>query len=90
MRLTFLPSRRPIPCREVVRLSSDYVDGALRRRDRARIDRHLLSCPFCTEFIRQLRALVAALGRLRWAGPDDAPPADLAYLYRRWRETEAG
>lgn len=90
MRLTDVWGRRPIPCREVVSLASDYVDGVLRRRDRIRIDRHLPGCPFCAEFIRQLRATVAALRLVDWVRPDDAARADLDDLYRRWRDSPAG
>lgn len=71
-----------------MRLASDYIDGALSERDQARVDRHLLSCRFCPEFIRQLRATVAALRLVDWA-PDDATRSNLDDVYRRWRASPA-
>jgi anti-sigma factor RsiW len=64
---------------------SDYVDGVLDERDRARLDQHLAGCPHCTEYLAQLRATIDALGH---AEPDDLSDEaldDLVALYRRWR-----
>ena len=64
---------------------SDYLDGALSPRDRQRLDGHLAGCPHCTEYLAQMRATIAAAGRVQ---PDDLPPEaldDLVALYRAWR-----
>jgi anti-sigma factor RsiW len=77
--------RRALVCREAVALMSDYVDGSLSGRDRARLEQHLAGCPHCTEYLAQLRATIDALGH---AAPDDLPDEvldDLVALYRRWR-----
>jgi anti-sigma factor RsiW len=81
-----LRGRRAIICREAVELMTDYLEGALSRRDRARLETHLADCPHCTAYLEQLRTTIAALGR---AEPEALTPEaqdELVRLYRRWRE----
>ena len=69
---------------------SDYVDGVLPDDDRARLEAHLAGCPHCSEYLAQIRAVVAAAGRV---DPDDLPPEavdELVSLYRQWREEPGG
>jgi len=76
---------RELACREAVELMSDYLDGRLSDADRLRLERHLADCPYCEEYLAQLRITIDALGR---AEPDDLPEAaldELVELYRRWR-----
>ncbi len=84
--LTLLRRRRDIVCRQAVELVTDYLEGALSPRDRARFEAHLAGCPHCTEYLEQIRATVAALGRIE---PEAlAPDArdELVALYRSWRQ----
>ena len=77
---------RDIVCRQAIELMSDYVDGMLPDPDRARLEAHLAGCPHCSEYLAQMRDVVAAAGRVE---PEDLPPGaidDLVSLYRRWRE----
>ncbi|MBV8690780.1 MAG: zf-HC2 domain-containing protein, partial [Actinobacteria bacterium] len=39
---------------------SDYLDGALRRGDRERLEAHLAACPHCAEYLTQLRVTIDA------------------------------
>jgi anti-sigma factor RsiW len=76
--------RRALVCRDAVALMSDYLDGRLDERDRARLEEHLAACPHCTEYLAQLRVTIDALGR---AAPNDLSPAaldELVELYRQW------
>jgi anti-sigma factor RsiW len=61
---------RDLVCRQAVQLMSDYLDGALSRRDRRRLERHLASCDACQAYLDQLRTTVAVTG-----APDDTPVA---------------
>ena len=84
MRLRFW-RRRALVCRDAVALMTDYLDGQLDERDRARLEEHLAACPHCSEYLAQLRVTIDALGH---AGPDalsDEALDDLVGLYRRWR-----
>ncbi len=72
-------------CREAVEVVTDYLEGTMRPRDRARFEAHLAACPHCTEYLGQMRATLDVLGRIE---PEDLAPEvrdELVALYRRWR-----
>lgn len=79
-----------LACREVVELVTDYLEGALPRRDRRRLRAHLSGCEHCSEYLRQIERTIALSGRLRVS--DLTPPMRAALLdvYRQWRASEAG
>jgi anti-sigma factor RsiW len=77
--------RRALVCRQAVALMSDYIDGALPERDRARLEHHLADCPHCTEYLAQLRATIAALGHADPGQLSDEALGELVELYRQWR-----
>jgi anti-sigma factor RsiW len=85
MTMRWFRRRRELVCREAVALMSDYLDGTLAGRDRARLEAHLAECPHCSEYLAQLRITIDALGR---AEPEDLTAEaldELVALYRRWR-----
>jgi anti-sigma factor RsiW len=80
--------RRGLVCREAVELVTDYLDGALSRSEKARLERHLRGCANCTEYLSQIRATVTAAGRV---DPESLTPeveAQLVGLYRAWRPSK--
>jgi anti-sigma factor RsiW len=82
MKLAF---RRDLVCRQAVELVTDYLEGALRRSEQRRFERHLAGCPHCTEYLAQIRETIRLAGRVT---PEDLTPQmrdDLTDLYRRWR-----
>jgi anti-sigma factor RsiW len=86
--MRLLPHKDPLVCQEVVELVTDYLEGALSRRERRRFEAHLADCPHCTEYLAQMRATIRVTGRLE---PDDLTPAmseDLGELFRRWRDED--
>lgn len=77
--------RRNLACRQAVELVTDYLEGTLSPRDRARFEGHLAVCPHCTEYLAQMRRTLDALGRIE---PDALTPDardEMVALYRRWR-----
>jgi anti-sigma factor RsiW len=63
---------------------TDYIEGAMSARDRARLEAHLADCPHCSEYLAQMRVTISAVGRIE---PDDLDPAaldDLVRLYQEW------
>ena len=82
----FRRSRRAIVCRQAVELVTDYLEGTLSSRDRARFEAHLAECPHCTEYLEQIRATVRALGHVEPESLDPEARDELVSLYRRWRE----
>jgi anti-sigma factor RsiW len=49
-------------CRELVRVISAYLDGTLPAEDRLRFDAHLEECPYCVNYLEQMRETIEALG----------------------------
>lgn len=85
-----LRRRRRITCQRAVELVTDYLEGMLPARDRARFESHLAGCEHCTRYLDQMRATIATLGRVR---PEAVPPEVLDGLvdaYRRFRQEGGG
>lgn len=81
-----LVRRHDLVCQEAVELVTDYLEGALSRRQRRRLEAHLAACEHCTEYLAQVRATIQATGRVV---PDDLSPETrqgLVDLYRQWQE----
>ena len=62
-----------LPCREVVDLVTDHVDGLLPADLEARITQHLTSCDGCTRYLQQLHQVIDAVGHLTLADLPDYP-----------------
>ena len=77
--------RKDLVCQQAVELVTDYLEGALSRRERRRFEAHLRACPNCAAYLEQIRTTISLAGAVE---PDDLSPearADLIALYRRWR-----
>jgi anti-sigma factor RsiW len=77
--------RKDLVCQQAVEMITDYLEGALSRRDRRRFESHLRACPNCTAYLEQIRLTIRITGTIE---PDDLSPqarAELTELYRRWR-----
>jgi anti-sigma factor RsiW len=73
-----------LPCIEVVELVSDYLEGTLDADTRRRVEEHLALCPPCVTYVEQVRATVAALGRLEPA--EALSPEAVSELEAAFRE----
>jgi anti-sigma factor RsiW len=75
-------------CRELVEVVTDYLEGKLPERDRVRLEAHLAECPYCEEYIAQMRETIEALGELPRAESLDArTERELLEAFRGWRKT---
>ena len=74
-----------LTCVELVELVTDYLEGALSPRERARFDAHLAECDGCQAYIEQMRTVIALTGRL--TGEAIPPEGERALLdaFRLWR-----
>jgi len=66
-----------ITCHQAVALVSDYLEGALSRRDRRRLERHLEGCEACSAYLEQMRVTIAISGSV---GPEDLSAEALSRL----------
>ena len=76
--------REEMTCRELVELVTEYLEGTLLGHDRMRTRGASAECPYCEEYIAQMRRTVAVLG----AAPEPIDPAReqvLLEAFRGWR-----
>jgi anti-sigma factor RsiW len=79
--------RREIPCREIVEIITEYIEGTLSRRDRKRVARHLAGCGACTEYLAQMRRMIRAVGTIREEDIPTGVRAELMEAFRGWNRT---
>jgi len=84
-----LRRQRKLVCRELVELVTDYLDGTLSRRDRARFEAHIAACANCTQYVEQFRETIRLTGALRES--DVSPEAAEALLaeFADWKRDRA-
>jgi anti-sigma factor RsiW len=56
-----------LACTEEVELITDYLEGALPAGEVRRLERHLQTCPGCTEYLEQMRMIAGSLRGLEGA-----------------------
>jgi anti-sigma factor RsiW len=81
----FMLRPKDIVCQQAVELVTDYLEGALSRRDRRRFEAHLRGCPNCAAYVEQIKITIELTGAVE---ADDLTPearTDLTELYRRWK-----
>jgi anti-sigma factor RsiW len=73
-------------CRELAAVITDYLDGVLPVEDRRRFDAHLAECPYCVNYLEQMRETIEATGALtaREIAPDLR--ARVLEAFAGWRE----
>jgi anti-sigma factor RsiW len=78
---------RELTCAQLVEVITGYLEGALAPADVERVEEHLVFCDGCTNYLEQMRATVAATGRLR----EEDVPAELQdrllAAFRDWSRT---
>ena len=81
----FARRRHDITCKRAVELITDYLDDALPARQRADLEHHLSVCTHCTEYLAQLKATIAAAGRVDSDQLSPEMKRSLIQLYRQNR-----
>ena len=73
-----------IPCREMVELVTDYLEGALSWRERRRFERHIAGCDGCRAYLEQMRQTLRVLGRLDEETISPEARDALLHAFRDW------
>jgi anti-sigma factor RsiW len=63
-----------IPCRPLVEMLTDYLEGALDAADVERVEAHLGVCPACVHVLEQFRQTIGIVGALREQDVDELDP----------------
>ena len=77
---------RDLVCRQAVALVTDYLDDALSRRQRRRLEAHLRDCPNCRRYLEQIRITIATVGHVESETLDPEVKEELIDPYRRFRQ----
>jgi anti-sigma factor RsiW len=73
-------------CRELVEVLTDYLEGALASEDRQRLEEHLDACPYCAEYVEQMRLTIDSLGGISEESIAPEKREELLAAFRGWRE----
>lgn len=74
-----------VTCREFVELLTDYLEGTLAAEERAEIERHIVICRGCSNYVEQFRSTIGLLGRIAADEPDDAQANAALAIFRGWQ-----
>jgi anti-sigma factor RsiW len=65
---------------------TDYLEGALAPEDRIRLEEHLQACPYCVEYVNQMRQTIDALGEVTEESLAPDTRDGLLAAFRGWRD----
>jgi anti-sigma factor RsiW len=72
-------------CRELVRVVSAYLDETLPAEDRIRFEAHLEECPWCVNYVEQIRETIATLGELEADSIAPERRREIVEAFADWR-----
>ena len=76
--------RRRLTCQQMVELVTEYLDGVMEPRRRARFEEHLAGCDGCTAYLEQFRTTVVVAGRLDIGDVPAPVMSELLSVFRSW------
>lgn len=80
----FRSSKRPLTCKEMVELVTEYLEGTLDEANQSRFEAHLAGCDGCSAYLDELRVTVRTVGTI---GSDEMDPVFRDRLIEAFAET---
>ncbi len=76
-----------LTCQELVEVLTDYLEGVAEPAARAEVERHIVFCRGCSNYVEQMRSTIDLLGRVAGddAEPAGRPPDALLEIFRTWK-----
>jgi anti-sigma factor RsiW len=74
-----------VTCQELVEVLTDYLEGALDAGERAEIERHIVICHGCQNYVEQMRSTIDLLGQIAADDPGDTQAGKLLGMFREWQ-----
>jgi anti-sigma factor RsiW len=74
-----------LACKELVEIVTDYLEGTLPDRDRARFEAHILTCPPCREYVEEMRTTLRLTGRVTTESISTDARDELLRAFRRMK-----
>jgi predicted anti-sigma-YlaC factor YlaD len=82
-----------VTCREFVEVLTDYLEDAVEPGTRAEIERHIVICRGCSNYVEQMRSTIGLLGRIAAENADEADRdvrgERLLSMFRAWQADRA-
>jgi anti-sigma factor RsiW len=75
-----------MPCRELVELVTEYLEGTLSADDRVRFEAHLDDCEYCATYVEQMRTTIRLVGRIPSESVDSEAMQALRAAFRGWHD----
>jgi anti-sigma factor RsiW len=75
---------RELACRDIVELVTAYLEHELDPNDRERFEEHLVFCDGCGAYLEQMRATIAATGRIQRVALPAELEQRLLEAFRGW------
>lgn len=79
-----------LACQELVEIITDYLEGTISERDRARFDAHILTCGPCREYVEEMRTTLRLTGRLTAESISPGARDELLGAFRRMKASSTG
>jgi hypothetical protein len=77
---------RHLSCREVVELTTDYLEHALPTAEASLFEQHLNFCDGCERYLDQMRKTIATVGRPRESDVPAHARAQLLAAFQDWKD----
>lgn len=71
-------------CKEIVELTTAYLEGYMPQADRLAYEEHIGLCPDCQLYLDQMRQTIATLGELREESLSPEQRTELLEAFRDW------
>jgi anti-sigma factor RsiW len=81
-----LSAQDEMTCRELVEVLTDYLEDTLAPEDRRRLEEHLDACPYCAEYVAQMRQTIDSLGGISEESIAPEKRDELLAAFRGWRQ----
>jgi anti-sigma factor RsiW len=78
-----------LPCKELVELVTDYLEGRMEPLERARFEAHLVACDGCRTYLQQMRQTIRALGHLTEESIEAQAKARLLSVFHNWKRSSS-
>ena len=74
-----------LTCKEFVEVLTDYLEDVLDPAERADVERHIVICRGCSNYIEQMRSTIDLLSRIGEPASGGPPSGPLLAMFRSWQ-----
>jgi len=77
---------KEMACKELVGVLTNYLDGSLAPNDRRRLEAHLDECPYCVNYVEQMKETIDAMGGVRLESLAPERQEEVLEAFRGWQD----